>query len=74
MEEDLMYNDEVWNKKIQQFEKMQKIMYDFLKEIESTCRIYNLSISHEDGHGAFIIEEFKEHNLRWLANADINFK
>lgn len=38
----------------------------FLAEIEAVCRKHKLSISHEDGHGAFEIEDFDESNLRWL--------
>lgn len=49
-----------------------KEMIEFLKEIESVCKKYNMSISHEDGHGAFEIEEYNERNMRWLCNASYN--
>lgn len=42
----------------------------FMSEIAAVCRKYNLSIAHEDGHGAFIVEKFSETNLYWLMNAD----
>ncbi|QXN69904.1 hypothetical protein MAWWA_93 [Bacillus phage vB_BspH_Mawwa] len=48
-------------------EKVEK----FLEEIEKVCRKHNMSISHEDGHGAFIIEKFDEFNISWLKGASI---
>lgn len=48
-----------------------KKVEEFLKEIEEVCRKYNMSISHEDGHGAFIIEKFDEFNIKWLKEAQI---
>ena len=39
---------------------------EFFNEIESVCRKYNVSISHEDGHGSFIIELFDDRNIQWL--------
>lgn len=68
-----MDNDKVWNLKTEEHEDMAQEMLNFLSDIESVCRKYNLSISHEDGHGSFIIEEYNESNLRWLANANRNF-
>lgn len=38
----------------------------FFKEFKALCKKYNISISHEDGHGAFIFEEYDEFNLKWL--------
>lgn len=43
----------------------------FIEEIIEVCKRHNLSISHEDGHGAFLIEEQDEHNFGWLRNAHI---
>ncbi|MED4883091.1 hypothetical protein [Bacillus smithii] len=50
--------------------KTPKEIIDFLKDIEKVYKKHGLSISHEDGHGSFIIEDYDEFNLRWLANAD----
>lgn len=44
----------------------------FLDEIEAVCRKYGLSISHEDGHGAFKIEPLHEVNIKWLRDAAWN--
>ncbi len=46
----------------------------FVDEIEQVCKKYDLSISHEDGHGAFEIENFDEDNIDWLRNAHVNWK
>lgn len=48
---------------------MPKRMRDFLEEIKSVCKKHNLSISHEDGHGAFIVDDYDEFNINWLFNA-----
>ena len=41
----------------------------FLNGIETLCKKYNLSISHEDGHGSFIIEDYNELNINRLNDA-----
>ena len=42
---------------------------DFFDDIEKVCKKHNLSISHQDEHGSFMIEEFDEHNIKWLRGA-----
>lgn len=49
-------------------------MKDFLDEIHSVCMKHGLSISHEDGHGAFIIEDYNERNIDWLFDASKSYK
>lgn len=46
-----------------------KKMVNFLNEIQEICKKYNLSISHEDSQGAFIIERYFENNIEWLKDA-----
>ena len=41
----------------------------FLADVEALMRKHNVSISHEDGHGAFVLEDFDESNLEWLRAA-----
>lgn len=41
----------------------------FLDEIVAVCEKHGLSISHEDGHGAFEIERMSEDNIQWLRQA-----
>ena len=45
----------------------------FLEEIEQVCRKHNLSISHEDGQGRFIIEKFNERLMEILKDPGIDF-
>ena len=47
---------------------------NFLNDIDNICKKYNLSISHEDGHGAFIIEKYDNYNIRWLKNCLLNIE
>lgn len=42
---------------------------DFFKDIEALFRKHNVSISHQDEHGAFVIQNFNDSNLVWLINA-----
>lgn len=42
----------------------------FIEEIISVCKKHNLSISHEDGHGAFEIEPYSKENVDWLRQAN----
>ena len=44
----------------------------FLKDIEDVCLRHNLSITHEDGHGAFQVEMFDEDHMNWLRGAHDN--
>ena len=32
----------------------------FMEQVSRLCKEYNLSLAHEDRHGAFVIEEYKE--------------
>lgn len=40
-----------------------KEMKEFIDEIIKVMKKHNLSISHEDSHGGFIIDKY---NIRWL--------
>lgn len=44
---------------------------DFLQEIASVCKRHGFSISHEDEHGAFVIEAYDEAKIEWLMGAYI---
>lgn len=46
----------------------------FLKDIVQVFKNHNKSISHEDIHGSFVIEEYSESNERWLLGASVNIK
>jgi len=46
-----------------------KKMVNFLNDIKEVCNKHKLSISHEDGHGSFIIEDICSSNIDWLFDA-----
>ena len=48
-------------------------MKEFIDEIIKVMKKYNLSISHEDSHGSFIIEKYEEYNIKWLKDAMKNY-
>lgn len=52
--------------------KFDKRVELFLKDIEKVCKEHNLSISHEDSQGAFIIEEYDDYNMKWLKGESVN--
>ena len=53
---------------------MPESMRKFLEDIDLVCMKHNLSISHEDGHGSFLIEEYCQSNIDWLFNASKCYK
>jgi hypothetical protein len=46
-------------------EDSQKVK-EFKFAVKALCKQHNLSISHEDGYGAFLIEPFDEYNIKWF--------
>ena len=65
--------NKVWDRTISAMREMPVEMYNFLEDIKIICKKYNLSISHEDYHGAFLIEKYNEENIKWLFNASKNY-
>lgn len=61
--------NETWCLIIGAHVEMPDRMRKFLEEIDEVSRKHGLSISHEDGHGAFIVEEYDESNIDWLFEA-----
>jgi len=41
----------------------------FINEIIQLCEKFQLSISHEDTQGAFIIEKYSKTNIEWFESA-----
>lgn len=41
----------------------------FLAEVVEVERRHGLAISHEDGHGAFLVERFSDDLAEWLTEA-----
>jgi hypothetical protein len=46
----------------------------FIEDIQEVCIKYKMSISHEDGHGSFIIVKYNKHYIDWLNNASFDLK
>ena len=64
---------EIWDCKKNKRIKIPNDMKNFIEEIEVLCKKYNFSISHEDHHGAFEIEEYDESFMEWFKQADKNY-
>lgn len=41
----------------------------FKREVVEVCRKHGISISHQDNHGAFMLEELSEDLIRWFMQA-----
>lgn len=46
-----------------------KIIDEFLDELEDLYHKYGLSLSHQDKQGAFIIQKFDPDNVTWVRAA-----
>jgi len=47
----------------------------FVEEIIQVCKKHNISISHQDHHGAFEFPKYDEENSEWLrAGADADWR
>ena len=63
-----------FDRNLNKFVKRNYKVIKFLEAIEGIYKEYNMSISHEDGHGGFILEEFKEFNIEWLKECSVKIK
>lgn len=66
--------DKIYDKTIRTIRDMPESMRKFIEDIDLVCKKHNLSISHEDYHGAFIIEEYDKGNIKWLSHAYKNYE
>lgn len=62
-------NDRRWNATTKDYGTSPKVDA-FLDDIVAVCRKHNMSLGHEDSHGAFLVEDYSEENVRWLNAAD----
>lgn len=58
-----------WSTQKREHVKMSEEIRSFLIEYEELCRKHNITLSHEDGHGAFLIDDFSESNIEWVSQA-----
>ena len=63
-----------WNAIKNERQETPQNQIDFIDEIEQLSIKYNLSISHEDKHGAFVIETYNPENIEWLRDGHINYE
>lgn len=47
---------------------------EFKRAVLALCRGYGFSVSHEDGHGAFIIVPLDDFHERWFGDARIELE
>lgn len=59
-------NKETWDLKTKKHIQIPIDMLSFLNDINDVCKKHNMSISHEDGHGSFIITKYNKSNIDWL--------
>lgn len=65
--------EKTWDYTIAEFIETPQEIKNFFNEIDAVCTKYNLSISYEDGHGNFIIENYNKNNIDWLKGASKNY-
>lgn len=46
---------------------------DFFEALDKLCRAHDISISHEDTQGGFILERYDTKNIEWIKNATKNY-
>lgn len=52
---------------------MPEEILDFFDGLEKLCRAHNISISHEDAQGGFVLEKYDQKNMEWIKNAIKNY-
>jgi predicted Zn-dependent peptidase len=65
--------NEIYDKKIKKVITTPEEIKDFLDALEKLCRAHNISISHEDTQGGFVLEKYDKKNIEWVRNAIKNY-
>ena len=65
---------ETWNVKTGEFIPVPENVINFYNDIVEVYKKYNLSISHEDYHGSFIVEDYNPYDVEWLKNAGLRLE
>jgi 16S rRNA U516 pseudouridylate synthase RsuA-like enzyme len=63
-----------WSKVSSSYIESPQNVEDFLAAVEELCRKHRLSITHEDGHGAFIITDLNKNNIKNFNGAHISIR
>ncbi len=67
-----MSNVQVKRHRVGKFEPVENQEVNaFLEALVEVYKEHGFSLSHEDTHGAFIVEKYDEDNIRWLMAAMI---
>ena len=64
---------QIYDCESEEYIEVPKEIEEFLSEIEDVCKKYDLSISHEDREGGFLVQKYKESNINWLKSADKDY-
>lgn len=64
---------DIYDKKIKKIITMPEEIQDFFDGLEKLCRVHNISISHEDEQGSFVLERYDGKNIEWIKNAIKNY-
>lgn len=51
------------------FRELPENARQFLNEVAELSKNYGLSLAHEDAHGGFFVDDYKESNIQWLMGA-----
>jgi len=62
-----------WNKDTKENEENPKVD-SFIDDIIRVYKKHDMSISHEDSHGAFIVTDLTNYNILWLKEAMVSGK
>lgn len=65
---------ESWDIKKHKNIKTPESVIKFLNEIDNICKKYNISISHEDSQGGFILEKYNDYNIKWLKDCMLDLE
>lgn len=61
--------EEIWDSRQGKFVKTPTEIISFFDDLEDIFTKHQLTLGHEDGHGAFLIEGYDEANINWLRSA-----
>lgn len=68
------FQKRVWDYNKQEYIAMPDYLKSFYDELIALFKKYDLSISHEDYYGSFIVDNYDENNVKWLTNAYLEAK
>ena len=60
-------NNKMWDTAINGNIFIPEHIIEFMKEYEEICKKYDVSLGHEDNHGAFEFHAYKEDNIEWVS-------